>query len=338
MRRKTQFAAGIIVGAALFGGGAAVGAGVIAEPSVNTFYVDGAKIQLEAYAINGHNYVKLRDVGQAVGFNVFWDGAVQIQTGAPYTGEAPTQATPAPTQIETAVDYSAQANPSIFQGSLTRDLYNAIRDTVVNHNDIIVGAYQPSGIEDDAAIRGAMDKVTAAMGCAPIYKTVSLGHGIIACTATYTPAYDNAIVHTQGFIDGLKGMSEEEQVKAIAWYVCDHLTYSLRGQTAARVLASDDVSTGNCTAYAQGFQFLCGRAGIPCLLQHSKTHQWNKVYVNGRWWDVNLNGQDVGDDTSNRPYAKVLKDPSELQGAIFVNDAPEITAFVMELLVPGSTQ
>ena len=46
---------------------------------------------MEAYGIAGHNYVKLRDIGKAVGFNVFWDadsGCVQIETGAPYTGEA----------------------------------------------------------------------------------------------------------------------------------------------------------------------------------------------------------------------------------------------------------
>ena len=53
-------------------------------------YVDGVRVDLEAYAINGHNYVKLRDVGEAVGFNVYWDGsAVQIESDQPYTGEAP---------------------------------------------------------------------------------------------------------------------------------------------------------------------------------------------------------------------------------------------------------
>ena len=37
---------------------------------------------------------KLRDIGKAVGFNVFWDadsGCVQIETNVPYTGEAPTE-------------------------------------------------------------------------------------------------------------------------------------------------------------------------------------------------------------------------------------------------------
>ena len=53
-------------------------------------FVDGKQVSLEAYLINGNNYVKLRDIGQSVGFNVYWDGsAVQMQSDKPYTGEAP---------------------------------------------------------------------------------------------------------------------------------------------------------------------------------------------------------------------------------------------------------
>ena len=43
-----------------------------ALPSANTIYVDGQQVELETYAINGSNYLKLRDVGKAVGFNVYW--------------------------------------------------------------------------------------------------------------------------------------------------------------------------------------------------------------------------------------------------------------------------
>ena len=60
-------------------------------------------------AIAGHNYVKLRDIGKAVGFNVFWDadsGCVQIETGAPYTGKTPSaEAVPsaaAPSDVDAA--------------------------------------------------------------------------------------------------------------------------------------------------------------------------------------------------------------------------------------------
>ena len=48
-------------------------------------------MSMTAYNIAGNNYVKLRDIGQQVGFNVYWQDGVQIDTDTPYTGEAPVQ-------------------------------------------------------------------------------------------------------------------------------------------------------------------------------------------------------------------------------------------------------
>ena len=56
---------------------------------------------MTAYNIAGQNYVRLRDIGQQVGFNVYWQDGVQIDTDAPYTGVAPVQeASSQPTEIE----------------------------------------------------------------------------------------------------------------------------------------------------------------------------------------------------------------------------------------------
>lgn len=85
---------GLIIGAVITGGASAYAAGILAERSPHHIFVDGKEVQLEAYGIAGHNYVKLRDIGKVVGFNVFWDvnrRCVQIETGVPYTGEVPTE-------------------------------------------------------------------------------------------------------------------------------------------------------------------------------------------------------------------------------------------------------
>ena len=66
---------------------------------------------MEAYGIAGHNYVKLRDIGKAVGFNVFWDadsGCVQIETAASYTGEAPSAEAVPPAAAPSDVDAAKQ--------------------------------------------------------------------------------------------------------------------------------------------------------------------------------------------------------------------------------------
>ena len=90
MKQVLNFAAGIIIGGVLFGSTAALAAsGILAEPSSNPVFVDGKQVTMEAYAINGNNYVKLRDIGEAVGFNVYWDGttkSVQVDSDAAYTG------------------------------------------------------------------------------------------------------------------------------------------------------------------------------------------------------------------------------------------------------------
>ena len=100
---------GLFIGAIITGGASAYAAGILAERSSHRIFVDGQEVQMEAYGIAGHNYVKLRDIGKAVGFNVFWDadsGCVQIETGAPYTGKTPSaEAVPsaaAPSDVDAA--------------------------------------------------------------------------------------------------------------------------------------------------------------------------------------------------------------------------------------------
>ena len=93
MKKHTvSFVAGLLTGIMMFGGGVAYAAGVMAEYAPQRAYVDGVPVQMNAYNISGNNYVKLRDIGKMVGFNVYWDGqAVQISSNSPYTGEAPAQ-------------------------------------------------------------------------------------------------------------------------------------------------------------------------------------------------------------------------------------------------------
>ena len=92
MKKSLYLIAGILIGITLFGGTSVLAAGITAERSTNRIYVDGQEVHLTAYNINGNNYVMLRDVGRAVGFNVYWNSdakCVQVESKKPYTGEAP---------------------------------------------------------------------------------------------------------------------------------------------------------------------------------------------------------------------------------------------------------
>lgn len=334
---------GMLVGLALAPTAAnAVSDLLTATPSTQTFYVDGQQVELEAYAINGHNYVKLRDVGKAVDFNVAYDparNAAIIEPDKPYTGEDVAAPTPAPSvQPSESVDYATQANPAIFTGELTREVYNGIRDSLVHREGITAGQYQPIPITTEVTRNGTAYQAALSIGNYPLYEITSGEDGQYICDVRYAEAYKAVADHTQGFIDTLASLSEKEKVEQIAWYVCDRLTYSTNSVSITKVLGQDGVQAGNCMVYAQSFQFLCNRAGIPCIRLQSQIHQWDRVYVDGAWWDVDVSSLDAGDETYQRSYATVLHESAEMQGKGFVDNAPMVTKFAMEVLAPSSTK
>lgn len=70
----TGFVAGFVLGAVMFGGVAAYAAGIIANPTTSKILVNGQEVKVEAYNIDGRNYLQLRDMAAAVDFSVVWDG------------------------------------------------------------------------------------------------------------------------------------------------------------------------------------------------------------------------------------------------------------------------
>ena len=96
-RTAITFAVGVCAGFALCGPAAQAASHLTATLSNQLIYVDGQRASMTAYLIGGSNYVRLRDVGEAVGFNVYWNGTVQIESGKPYTGVGPASQLPAPT-------------------------------------------------------------------------------------------------------------------------------------------------------------------------------------------------------------------------------------------------
>ena len=81
--------AGVLAGITLTSATHAATSYLTAYRSNCAFYIDGQRTEFTAYSINDENYVRLRDIGAKVGFNVYWDGTVQIESDKPYTGVAP---------------------------------------------------------------------------------------------------------------------------------------------------------------------------------------------------------------------------------------------------------
>ena len=64
---------GTVLGLALSAPAAQAVESLKAMLSTNRIFVDGQEVQIEAYAIHDNNFMQLRDIGKAVGFNVYWD-------------------------------------------------------------------------------------------------------------------------------------------------------------------------------------------------------------------------------------------------------------------------
>ena len=130
---------GMAVGAALCGG--AYAAGIVAQPTWQPIYVDGQQVEMEAYNINGNNYVKLRDIGKEVGFNVYWQDGVQVDSDADYTGEPPTVLQPAAEEAAPAADQGTDAVKQEIV-DLTNDIRRENSLKALQTDDLLMQAAQ----------------------------------------------------------------------------------------------------------------------------------------------------------------------------------------------------
>ena len=181
MRRNTMsFAAGVLTGAVLFGGSVAYAAGVLAEPSWQNIYVDGKKVEMTAYNIGGNNYVKLRDIGKAVGFNVYWDNGVQIDSAVPYTGEAPA------ISASDAIQISSYKGNTISVGERSGLIVGPSGPayTVTSSNPAVVSVESVMGFWTAVAKAPGIVNLTA---IAPGGKTGSITITVTSATAQQSP-------------------------------------------------------------------------------------------------------------------------------------------------------
>lgn len=331
---------------------ASAAASLTAIPSRQTFYVNGQKVEFEAYSIHGNNFVKVRDIGKAVDFGVTYDGAtnsVHIDPNTHYQEETP-QPTPTPTPTPapsgkytisvdhwSREDFSQQANPAVFTGVYDRNLYNTIRQTLVDGDAIDPPAYTmvAKGADYSAVknVIGRLDNVKWFEHYVPSNFTNYWQYlDYFAVSSKIPPQFEAPMDFIQPVIAEVNRLgSDREKVTYLNDYLRTLLVYKA-GEYAGipRTFAphSDELEA-NCGAYSMAFSFLCGAADIPCFAISTSDHTWNMVYVNNQWLHVDVSAN----DHYNRAYI--------LMAETYPNhpdEAPEATAFIKELLVPGSTK
>lgn len=347
--------AGMVLGMALLSGGQAAVDYLQAKPSTQAVYVDGQRVDMEAYFIHDNNFVMLRDIGEAVGFNVYWDGgAVQVESDKPYTGVAPggTQPTPAPTPTQPPApsgeytintdhwsreDFSRQANPAVFKGVYDRALYNTFRQTLVDGRAIDPPAYTMVAKGDDYSavvyLMGRMSGMTRYEHYVPEnFSNYWQYLDYFAVTGSVPDVYQPAVSYIQPVITKVNRLgSDREKVTYLNDYLCTLLAYKA-GKYAGipQTFASHgNELEANCGAYGTNFKFLCEAVNIPCFTISTSTHTWNMVYVDNQWLHVDVSLNDVTHSHTMLLRESYPNHPDEV---------PEATAFIKELLVPGSTK
>ena len=123
---------GILTGITLCGPAAQAATNLTATLSSQPIYVNGQQVSMTAYAIGGNNYVKLRDIAQAVDFGVTYDAAtnsVHIDPNSSYQEEVKQVA-------------QTTASPSTLTEETVQAPIRALRDTYPTNT--YYGAYYRS--------------------------------------------------------------------------------------------------------------------------------------------------------------------------------------------------
>ena len=343
--RKTSFIIGLLCGSLLFGGLTVfANAEIVAKLTSQIFFWNNSQVELEAYNINGANYIKLRDAAELFGVKVEY----YENTNSVYLGEPRKESTPK-TIIDgnscAKEDYSVKANPDIFNETYTRDAYNAIRQSIVDiaeitentdENGYNAGYEYAHFVDETSNTIEAMKSVTATMfgyynfslGYEPTIKNLYEYPGYRICKVQIHKHFEPANNATDSFIADIKNLTDTEKAKQIADYICDRVVYKDENVAGInQVFTETSPVNGLCGTYANAFVYLCQRADIPCIIVKDDVHAWNGVYIDGEWYTADISYYDVSRNEEilfQETYVRTDIDPQK-------------TTFAKELLVPGST-
>ena len=232
-------------------------------------------------------------------------------------------------------DYSQEANPSVFTGVYSRELYNTIRQTLVEGTSENP-AYTMVSKEDYSTVKkliGRMEGVLRYEHHVPQNFTNYWQYlDYFAVSAEMPENYQAPLDFIQPAIDHAAALAtDRERVEYFNDYIRTLLAYE-KGKTAG-ITQTFAPHPGElkaaCGSYARAMKFLCAAADIPCVTISSKTHTWNLVYVDGQWLHVDVSANDLSGRNG------VLLTGTYQAGK---DQAPEATAFLKELFVPGSTK
>jgi hypothetical protein len=348
---------------------------ISAVRSPQKIYVDGQFVDLLAFSINDNNYVRLRDVGKAVDFSVFYDASqnsVRIDRNARYAGGFNETLPTPPDNPEAAVS----DNPIYVRGNLVKmTAYNIAGNNYVKLRDVgqainLGMAYDPTvdavyidrqtaylpNMEPSLLRPEAIPNQTAPPSETttetPLEPTEPTTDGEVPERWKLLPEEYKAV---EPFLAELKELpTDTARVNKIIRYVCERLEYGepapdiyvrvgtdslgheTRSMRYAMFLDPPQVK-GYCAHYSKAIYLLCNMANIPCdiITSYKDDHAWNVVYADNGWWIVDSTNDDSTLQYRGEDYNLLLPMDADLP---FSDPDSEGTKAWMEQIVPGSTK
>lgn len=110
------------------------------------------------------------------------------------------------------------------------------------------------------------------------------------------------------YLDNAAAFSDDySKVKYFHDTLANNITYGTNelDQSVVSALVNNETV---CAGYTKAFKLLCDNAGIKCISVQGYNHAWNKCFVDGKWYNVDV----TNDDQKNLSYFYFLVSDKEL--------------------------
>ena len=206
----------------------------------------------------------------------------------------------------------ANAETAVYQSELS-ELEQAIYDGYTNvSSSIILRSYKATYSDVQAAVEGVFKK------CPDIFyvsKTIALSISQDGTVNSVIPEYiydadgieaakkelEAAVAEIMG--DFSDSMTDVQKMLLIHDRVIFNAHYNITGLNSDTLTDEDFTSygvlvkkTGVCESYAKAFKYCADRCGIKSEIVTSSDHMWNQVYLDGKWYNVDLTHDDPTPD------------------------------------------
>lgn len=152
------------------------------------------------------------------------------------------------------------------------------------------------------AVSAAGEIVELDGGSVPVDGFTARYSGIGGCTADEVAAMESSFnAASDAFLLKLPGenASDYEKVNAIAKLICDNVVYenTFMGETPYGAVVEGKIY---CEGYARTFRYFANKLGLESILVSGESfdegHMWNKVKVDGEWYNIDVTWMDTGED------------------------------------------